>query len=200
MSIIVFFSRARRPSFLFYVPLPFLLLPFLFTLPHSQLFADVPFLYRTTSPPNTHRNPPAPTQPAHALRARLISWFLDTPPAPFGLHRMVLTGKAAGQDVGMWFGPSATAGALRLLCFSFVCLFLGNGIDVRELHIFPGWRILYFTLVLLPPSPLPPSFFSPVFSSFLFPPQSFGVLVLSTPSASIFIFLVLRTFLPSANA
>ncbi|KAJ7927939.1 hypothetical protein B0H13DRAFT_2312118 [Mycena leptocephala] len=58
-------------------------------------------------------------EPAHALRARLISWFLDTPPAPFGLHRMVLTGKAAGQDVGMWFGPSVTAGALRTLVKAF---------------------------------------------------------------------------------
>ncbi|KAJ6532681.1 hypothetical protein DFH09DRAFT_1092690 [Mycena vulgaris] len=35
--------------------------------------------------------------------------------APFGVHRMALAGKAAGKDVGMWFGPSTTAGALRTL-------------------------------------------------------------------------------------
>ncbi|KAJ7093661.1 hypothetical protein C8R44DRAFT_814918 [Mycena epipterygia] len=32
---------------------------------------------------------------------------------------MVLTGKEAGQDVGMWFGPSAAAGALRTLVEAF---------------------------------------------------------------------------------
>ncbi|KAJ7888732.1 hypothetical protein B0H13DRAFT_2042076 [Mycena leptocephala] len=64
MSIITFALAA--PSFLFYVPLPFFLLPPLFTVPHSQLFPDVPFLYRTTSPPNPHRDLPAP----HTARAR----------------------------------------------------------------------------------------------------------------------------------
>ncbi|KAJ7101663.1 hypothetical protein C8R44DRAFT_551699, partial [Mycena epipterygia] len=41
-----------------------------------------------------------------------LSWLLDAPAAPFGVHRMALAGKAAGKDVGMRFGPSA-AGAVR---------------------------------------------------------------------------------------
>ncbi|KAJ7768135.1 hypothetical protein DFH07DRAFT_954710 [Mycena maculata] len=45
--------------------------------------------------------------------ARGGGWFLDTPAAPFGVHRMALAGKATGKDVGMWFGPSAAAGAVR---------------------------------------------------------------------------------------
>ncbi|KAJ6602111.1 hypothetical protein B0H10DRAFT_1756317, partial [Mycena sp. CBHHK59/15] len=56
---------------------------------------------------------PPPTARAHALHARLLSWFLDAPVAPFGVHRMALAGKALGKDVGMWFGPSAAAGAIR---------------------------------------------------------------------------------------
>ncbi|KAJ6542257.1 hypothetical protein B0H10DRAFT_2448185 [Mycena sp. CBHHK59/15] len=55
---------------------------------------------------------PPPTARAHALHARLLSWFLDAPVAPFGVHRMALAGKALGKDVGMWFGPSAAAGAI----------------------------------------------------------------------------------------
>ncbi|KAJ7850172.1 hypothetical protein B0H14DRAFT_3452092 [Mycena olivaceomarginata] len=41
----------------------------------------------TTSPPNTHRSLPSPTRPAHALHARLLSWVLDAPAAPFGMQR-----------------------------------------------------------------------------------------------------------------
>ncbi|KAJ7712218.1 hypothetical protein B0H16DRAFT_1625925 [Mycena metata] len=73
-------------------------------------------LGRVVEPPLTP-TPPAPFPPqalaAHALHARLLSWFLDAPAAPFGVHRMALAGKAAGKDVGMWFGPNAAAGALR---------------------------------------------------------------------------------------
>ncbi|KAJ6609655.1 hypothetical protein B0H10DRAFT_2225788 [Mycena sp. CBHHK59/15] len=47
---------------------------------------------------------------AHALHARLLSWSLDAPPAPSGVVRMALASKAAGEDVGMWFGSSAAAG------------------------------------------------------------------------------------------
>ncbi|KAJ7711319.1 hypothetical protein B0H16DRAFT_1817074 [Mycena metata] len=54
--------------------------------------------------------PPAPFPPstrgAHAAHGRLLSWFLDAPAAPFGVHRIALAGKAAGKGVGMWFGPS----------------------------------------------------------------------------------------------
>ncbi|KAJ7027134.1 hypothetical protein C8F04DRAFT_1238275 [Mycena alexandri] len=71
---------------------------------------------------------PPPTRAAHAAHARLLSWFLDAPAAPFGVHRMALAGKAAGKDVGMWFGPSAAAGALRTLVDAFpIC---GLGVSV----------------------------------------------------------------------
>ncbi|KAJ7106383.1 hypothetical protein C8R44DRAFT_886253 [Mycena epipterygia] len=51
--------------------------------------------------------PPFPprTPAAHAAHAQLLSWFLDVPAAaPFGVHRMALARKAAGKDMGMWFG------------------------------------------------------------------------------------------------
>ncbi|KAJ7619910.1 hypothetical protein DFH06DRAFT_1234391 [Mycena polygramma] len=38
---------------------------------------------------------------------------------------MALAGKAAGKDVGMWFGPSAAAGALRTLVDAFPVCALG---------------------------------------------------------------------------
>ncbi|KAJ6601574.1 hypothetical protein B0H10DRAFT_1823910, partial [Mycena sp. CBHHK59/15] len=44
---------------------------------------------------------------------RLLSWFFDAPAAPFGVPRMALACESAGKDVGMWFGPSAAAGAVR---------------------------------------------------------------------------------------
>ncbi|KAJ7844330.1 hypothetical protein B0H13DRAFT_2676200 [Mycena leptocephala] len=68
---------------------------------------------------------PPPSRPTHALRARLLSWFPDAPAAPFGVHRMALAGKAVGKDVGMWFGPSAAAGALRTLVDAFPAAGLG---------------------------------------------------------------------------
>ncbi|KAJ7109010.1 hypothetical protein C8R43DRAFT_183653 [Mycena crocata] len=88
-------------------------------------------LQRVGEPPLTPTSAPPfppPSQAAHAVHARLVSWFLDTPVAPFGVHRMALAGKAAGKDVGMWFGPSAAAGALRMLVDAFpVC---GLGVSV----------------------------------------------------------------------
>ncbi|KAJ7673051.1 hypothetical protein DFH06DRAFT_1123801 [Mycena polygramma] len=45
--------------------------------------------------------PPFPPQSrtVHALHARLLSWFLDAPAAPFGVHRMALAGRRRGR---MW--------------------------------------------------------------------------------------------------
>ncbi|KAJ7616137.1 hypothetical protein FB45DRAFT_935358 [Roridomyces roridus] len=68
-----------------------------------------------------------PHSPEHA---RLISWFLDAPAAPFGVHRMALAGKAAGKDVGMWFGPSAAASAVRTLVDGFPTCGLGVCVGV----------------------------------------------------------------------
>ncbi|KAJ7465526.1 hypothetical protein FB451DRAFT_421834 [Mycena latifolia] len=59
------------------------------------------------------------TPAALGAHAHLLSWFLDAPAAPFGVHRMALAGKAAGKNVGMWFGPSATASAVRMLVDAF---------------------------------------------------------------------------------
>ncbi|KAJ7075202.1 peptidase family C54-domain-containing protein [Mycena belliarum] len=78
----------------------------------------------STRPPSF----PPHTPSAHAAHARLLSWFLDAPAAPFSVHRMALAGKAAGKDVGMWFGPSAAAGAVRTLVDAFpIC---GLGVSV----------------------------------------------------------------------
>ncbi|KAJ6522191.1 hypothetical protein DFH09DRAFT_1251014 [Mycena vulgaris] len=56
---------------------------------------------------------------ATAVQRAAEGAFLDAPAAPFGVHRMALAGKAAGKDVGMWFGPSAAASALRTLVDAF---------------------------------------------------------------------------------
>ncbi|KAJ6467168.1 hypothetical protein C8R47DRAFT_1152898, partial [Mycena vitilis] len=57
-------------------------------------------------PPLPTPTPPFPPQSraAHAMHARLLSWFLDAPAAPFGVHPMALAGKAAGKDVGCGWG------------------------------------------------------------------------------------------------
>ncbi|KAJ7910923.1 hypothetical protein B0H13DRAFT_1876242 [Mycena leptocephala] len=44
---------------------------------------------------------PSRTQSAHAHHPLLLSWFLDAPAAPFGLHLMPFVGKATGKDVGI---------------------------------------------------------------------------------------------------
>ncbi|KAJ6599654.1 hypothetical protein B0H10DRAFT_2196476 [Mycena sp. CBHHK59/15] len=77
--------------------------------------------------------PPPALQPltprVHALHARLLSWFLDSPSAPFGVHRMALAGKALGKDVGMWFGMSAAAGAVITLVDAFPDCGLGVSVS-----------------------------------------------------------------------
>jgi hypothetical protein len=79
----------------------FFLSPFSF--PYSTSYLDAELIFFPSEPPlrPTPTAPfPPPTRPAHALHARLLSWFLDAPAAPFGVHRMALAGMAAGKDVG----------------------------------------------------------------------------------------------------
>ncbi|KAF8144452.1 hypothetical protein K438DRAFT_580551 [Mycena galopus ATCC 62051] len=63
------------------------------------------------TPSATPLFPPSPA--ARVLHARLPSWFPDAPPASFSLHRIALADKAAWKDVGMSFGPSTVASALK---------------------------------------------------------------------------------------
>ncbi|KAJ2925397.1 hypothetical protein H1R20_g11678, partial [Candolleomyces eurysporus] len=51
----------------------------------------------------------------YATYVQILTWFLDTPEAPFSIHRMALAGKELGVPVGQWFGPSVAAGALKML-------------------------------------------------------------------------------------
>ncbi|KAJ6617364.1 hypothetical protein B0H10DRAFT_1325361 [Mycena sp. CBHHK59/15] len=75
---------------------------------------------------------PAPHFPPPT--ARLLSWFLDAPVSPFGVLRMALTGKALGKDVGMWFVPSAAAGAIRTFVDTFPAA--GLGVSVYQTEAF----------------------------------------------------------------
>ncbi|KAJ7433638.1 hypothetical protein B0H11DRAFT_757814 [Mycena galericulata] len=105
----------------------FLLSFFLSFSPPSPLpptYILTPRIPDPTNPPTPPAFPP-PTRAARAAHARLLSWFLDAPAAPFGVHRMALAGKAQGKDVGMWFGPSAAAGAVRTLVEAFPACGLG---------------------------------------------------------------------------
>jgi hypothetical protein len=98
---------------------------------------------------------PPPTGAAAATAyAHLLSWFLDAPAA----LRMALAGKAAGKDVGMWFGPIAAAGAIRwvslfaIFCISsllyilpyfFLHTFLGRGFST-DMDYFLGRGVFFF--------------------------------------------------------
>lgn len=75
--------------------------------------------------PRDWRRPPCPlSSPNYATYVQILTWFFDSPQAPFSVHRMALAGKHFGTQVGQWFGPSVAAGALQYVLLSFISPFL----------------------------------------------------------------------------
>ncbi|KAJ7460573.1 hypothetical protein FB451DRAFT_1269549 [Mycena latifolia] len=89
----------------------------------SPTVAPPPFSGTTTSNSTSSASQEDHTRSRgrYAAYVRLLTWFLDTPApeAPFSVHRMALAGKDLGTEVGMWFGPSIAAGAIKALVQAF---------------------------------------------------------------------------------
>ena len=90
---------------------------------------------------------PPPSPAAHAADARLLSWFLDAPGVPFGVHHMALAAKMSACRLARARRRALLGGLhiLLLILFSFGrCAFFGTRLCVqsRDVDIVQGAKIL----------------------------------------------------------
>uniref|UniRef100_A0A3B3CAL8 Cysteine protease n=1 Tax=Oryzias melastigma TaxID=30732 RepID=A0A3B3CAL8_ORYME len=94
------------------------LMPRDWTWPDAHQLTDVDFeIFRPRSPAlrNSQKKRPESSRDrlAEPTHQRLVTWFGDQPPAPFGVHQLVDIGKGSGKKAGDWYGPSVVAHILR---------------------------------------------------------------------------------------
>uniref|UniRef100_A0A665X6G3 Cysteine protease n=1 Tax=Echeneis naucrates TaxID=173247 RepID=A0A665X6G3_ECHNA len=93
------------------------LMPRDWTWPDAQQLTDVDFesLPSIQHPRSSQKKRPecARDRQAEPIHHRLVTWFGDQPPAPFGVHQLVEIGKSSGKKAGDWYGPSVVAHILR---------------------------------------------------------------------------------------
>ncbi|KAI9227794.1 MAG: hypothetical protein DHS80DRAFT_16610 [Piptocephalis tieghemiana] len=123
------------------------------------------------------------------LHRRILSWFVDTPEAPFSLHAIAQQGQEAhGKRIGEWHGPNTLAMVLRDLAGRFpecglrIAVALGDTIykdQVRQVATDSGaqdeWQpLLLLVVVMLGVGTINPVYLPALRVSLTFP-QSVGV-------------------------